>query len=212
MLRREIRAFVLITTLMLLFILFCHLKFTNTHGRLNSRMKEFADYAQGRSLKSYWEHRKSIEKNVELHYRSETLPTSVINHVNRLLFFVGYARSGHSIIASMLDAHPNVVIAHEYALFVKWEHEPAQYSNKTWLFNTLYNNSRFSVYKGLRTQQALKKGYALAIPGSWQGRYDTSTGISVIGDKSGWMTALIYQSTKVERNVGVFVFIRCTFV
>ena len=97
-------------------------------------MKEFADYAQGRNLKSYWEHRKSIKKNVEVHYCSETLPKSVINHVNCFLFFVGYARSGHSIIASMLDAHPNVAIAHEYALFVKWEHEPAQHSNKTWLF------------------------------------------------------------------------------
>ena len=89
------------------------------------------------NLKSYWEHRKSMKKNVEDHYRSETLPKSVINHVNHFLFFVRYARSGHSIIASMLDAHPNVVIAHEYALFVKWEHEPAQHSSRTWLFNTL---------------------------------------------------------------------------
>ena len=113
--------------------------------------------------------------------------------MNRFLFFVGYARSGHSIIASMLDAHPNVVIAHEYALFVKWKHDPAQQSNKTWLFNTLYNNSRFSVYRGLRTQQALKKGYTFAIPGTWQGRYDTSTGISVIGDKSGGMTAQVFR-------------------
>ena len=93
MLRREIREFVFITTLMLLFILFCHLNFTNTHGQLNSKMKEFADYAQGRNLKSYWEHRKSMKKNVEVHYRSETLPGSVINHVNRFFFFVGYARS-----------------------------------------------------------------------------------------------------------------------
>ena len=181
---------------MLLFILFYQLNFPNTHGHLDSRMKEFADYAQGRNLKSYWEHRKNMKKNVEVHYRSETLPNSVINHVHRFLFFVGYARSGHSIIASMLDAHPNVVIAHEYALFVKWEHEPAQHSNKTWLFNALYNNSRFSVYRGLRTQHALKKGYTLAIPGSWQGRYDPSSGISVIGDKSGGMTAQVFRKNR----------------
>ena len=60
------------------------------------------------------------------------IPNSVINHVHRFLFFVMYARSGHSIIASMMDAHPNMVIAHKNALFVKWEHEPAQYRNKTW--------------------------------------------------------------------------------
>ena len=100
----------------------------------------------------------------------------------------------------MLDAHPNVVIAHEYALFVKWEHEPAQHSDKTWLFNTLYNNSRFSVYRGLRTQEALKKGYILAIPGTWQGRYDTSTGISVLGDKSGGRGG---DSTRFERTENI---------
>ena len=128
MLQREIRVFVFITMLMLLFILFYQLNFPNTHSHLDSRM-EFADYVQARNLKSYWEHRKNMKKNVEVHYHSETLPNTVINHVHCFLFFVGYARSGHSIIASMLDAHPNVVIAHEYALFVKWEHEPAQHSN-----------------------------------------------------------------------------------
>ena len=49
--------------------------------------------------------------------------------------------------------------------------------------------------RGLSTQQALKKGYALAIPGSWQGRYDTSTGISVI-DKSGGMTAQVFRKNR----------------
>ena len=73
-------------------------------------------------LSSLLQHRK---RNVEVHYHSQTLPRRLINHVHCFLFFVGYARSGHSIIASMLDAHPNVVIAHKYALFVNWEHEPA---------------------------------------------------------------------------------------
>ena len=50
--------------------------------------------------------------------------------------------------------------------------------------------------RGLRTQEALKKGYTLAIPGSWQGRYDTSTGISVIGDKSGGMTAQVFRKNR----------------
>ena len=116
---------------MLLFILFYQLNFPNTHSHLDSRMKEFADYAQGRNLKSYWDHRKNMKKNVKVHYHSETLPITVINHVHRFFFYFGYARSAHSVIASMLDAHPNVVIVHEYALFVKWEHEPAQHSNKT---------------------------------------------------------------------------------
>ena len=28
--------------------------------------------------------------------------------------FLGWSRSGHSIVGSVLDAHPNIVITHEY--------------------------------------------------------------------------------------------------
>ena len=191
MLRREIRILVFITTFVLLLILFYQRNLTtSSHGQLDLGTQEFSDYAQGRNLKSYW------EEKITSRYSSEPLPRSMIENVEQFLFFVGYARSGHSIIASMLDAHPNVVIAHEYALFTKWESEPAEHKNKTWLFNTLYDNSRFSMYRGLRTQHALKKGYTLAIPGSWQGRFDTSTGISVIGDKSGGMTAQVFRKNR----------------
>ena len=33
--------------------------------------------------------------------------------VQRFCFFIGHARSGHSIIGSLLNAHPEVVISHE---------------------------------------------------------------------------------------------------
>ena len=192
MLRREIRVFVFIATFILLLVLLYQLNFPASSHRQHDlvAVQEFSDYAQGRNLKSYWE-----EKAASRYY-SEPLSRRVIENVEQFLFFVGYARSGHSIIASMLDAHPNVVIAHEYALFTKWESEPAKHKNKTWLFNALYDNSRFNIYQGLRTKHALKKGYTLAIPGSWQGRYDTSTGISVIGDKSGGMTAQVFRKNR----------------
>ena len=123
-----------------------------------------------------------------------SLPDYVIRGVNRFLFFVGYARSGQSIVASMLDAHPHVVIAHEYSLFRKWQQDPETHSDKHWLFNTLYTNSKHNTEDGLQAQQATKNDYVLAIPGSWQGRYDNS--ISVIGDKSGEMTAQFFRKSK----------------
>ncbi len=33
--------------------------------------------------------------------------------VERFCLFIGYPRSGHSLVGSLLDAHPNVVLAHE---------------------------------------------------------------------------------------------------
>lgn len=122
---------------------------------------------------------------------STTLPSSVVKNVQRFLFFVGYARSGHSIMASMLDAHPNIVIAHEYSLFSNWNKDPQLHSDKKWLFNTLLQNSRHNSLQGLRTKRSKKKGYTLAIPGGWQGQYNKH--IDVIGDKAGGMTAQMYR-------------------
>lgn len=141
--------------------------------------------------------RKVLQNNnrgTSSHFRNESnvaLPPRVIKRVKMFVFFVGFARSGHSIIASMLDAHPNVVIAHEYSLFSKWLEAPALHSNKTWLFNTLYKNSLYNIAEGLRMKNDRKKGYSLIIPDWWQGKYDRS--IHVIGDKAGGMTAQVYR-------------------
>ena len=44
------------------------------------------------------------------------LNSSEINGLRLLVFFVGFARSGHSIVGSLLDSHPDVIIAHEYKI------------------------------------------------------------------------------------------------
>ena len=36
-----------------------------------------------------------------------------LKDVQRFCFFIGYARSGHSLVGSLLNAHPRMVIAHE---------------------------------------------------------------------------------------------------
>ena len=145
---------------------------------------------QGRDLKFYdGEPRKRKPK--ESHssgYTFKPLPPYVVNSVGRFLFFIGYARSGHSIVASMLDAHPNMVVAHEYSVFSKWDHS---HQNKTHLFNALYNNSQYHLYEGWRSVGMSKKGYSLAMTGLHQGSYRDT--ISVIGDKSGGQTAKQYR-------------------
>lgn len=179
MLRRETRLAVFASALILFLILFYQLNIQKNTVQYDA----FEDTSMHKST--------SYHKNAPGEYHFQPLPSSVINGVDRFVFFVGYARSGHSIIASMLDAHPNIVIAHEYALFTRWEDDPALHSNKTALFNALYNNSRYNRFKGLRSPGALQKGYTLNIPGWWQGQY--SQRISIIGDKSGGMTAKVFR-------------------
>ena len=131
-----------------------------------------------------------------------TLPQNVISGVEKFIFFVGYARSGHSIIGSILDAHPNVVIAHEYNLFEKLPLIIARNSTRgqtnfteavKQLYNQLYQNSYKNV-NGIRSRNA--KGYNLTLNGTWQGRYKDQ--VLVIGDKKGGGSTRLYAENSTE--------------
>ena len=135
-----------------------------------------------------------------------TLPQNIISGVKKFIFFVGYPRSGHSIIGSILDAHPNVVIAHEYNLFEKLplilERNSARgQTNFTeavkQLFNQLYQNSYDNVFlNGRRSRKFNNKGYSLTLNGTWQGRYKDQ--ILVIGDKRGGSSSELYAQNSTE--------------
>ena len=118
-----------------------------------------------------------------------SLPKEAINSVEKFIFFVGYGRSGHSIIASMMDAHPNMVIANEFYLFDKWARQVKSVRDKVKLFNELYRNSYKSAHAkdGWRTAQKDQKGYTLELAGAWQGKYER---LQVIGDKAAGDTAI----------------------
>ena len=127
------------------------------------------------------------------------LSKQVVEGVEKFVFFVGYPRSGHSIIGSMMDAHPDIIIAHEFMLFKKWQNDRGLL-NKSYLFNTLYRDSYEDATKGLRTSDAAEKGYTLEMASSWQGRFRQ---LRVIGDKSGGQTAMVYRDSS-KRACGIF--------
>lgn len=112
-----------------------------------------------------------------------------ISKVETFVFFVGYSRSGHSIVASLLDAHPNIIIAHEYNLFRRWK--GSMYQNRSFLYNELYQNSFNNAEKGWRSAVKNQKGYTLAVEDSWQGAFEN---LLVIGEKSGAVTAQTYDN------------------
>lgn len=116
------------------------------------------------------------------------LAQTAIDGVEKFVIFIGYPRSGHSIIGSFMDSHPNMIIAHEYQLF----HNLLQgRMSKNEIFNALYRNSYEELLSGWRGKTNVKnKGYSLALKGLWQATFDD---LRVIGNKHGGTTVQLYR-------------------
>ena len=148
--------------------------------------------------------------------RPDNLPQEVIDGVEKFVFFIGYPRSGHSIVGSLLDAHPHMVIAHEFKLFKKLANDMSHHSSqqllqsKQQLFNALYKASVRDSTVGVRTEHRDAKNYTLSLDSPWLGRYDGY--VSVVGEKTGGITASTFSESPekfkeiyetLERTVGV---------
>ncbi|MCS3672819.1 hypothetical protein GGP66_000223 [Salinibacter ruber] len=106
--------------------------------------------------------------------------------------FIGHGRSGHSLIGALLDAHPDIVVAHELnALnFVKNRIS----ASKRQLFYFLLSKSRLFKQKG-----ATGSGYKYDVPSQHQGNFES---IHVIGDKKGGGTSdLLGREPKLLRKL-----------
>jgi hypothetical protein len=99
--------------------------------------------------------------------------------IRSVVVFVGHPRSGHSLVGALLDAHPDMVVAHE-ADVLKYV---AAGFGRDQLVALLVRRERERVEAGHRSGS----GYGYAVPDSWQGRYRRLT---VIGDKKGGRTTL----------------------
>ena len=106
------------------------------------------------SLRGWW-HRKSFEA------------------IETIVLFIGYGRSGHTLIGSILDAHPDTSIAHELDILYYFKH---RYWPWQIYFLILKNSAQFT--KRGRGWM----GYNYTVPKQWQGRCRR---LKVIGDKSG---------------------------
>lgn len=96
--------------------------------------------------------------------------------------FIGYSRSGHSLIAALLDAHPNIVMAHELRA-VKY----VQFGfGRDALYYLLFQMTRIRGHSWKRGG-----GYTYDVPEQWQGSFKN---IRVIGDKHGQFTVTTLAS------------------
>ena len=110
-----------------------------------------------------------------------------IGEVETFVLFAGFARSGHSIVGTLMDAHPDIVIAHEYNVLQRVKTQLTSSNDPLGLFNSLYRNSHTNAVQGWRSERRSQKGYNLSMgQHTWQGRIRR---LRVIGDKAAGMAA-----------------------
>ena len=97
--------------------------------------------------------------------------------VETFVLFIGYPRSSHSLVGAILDAHPEIIIPHEYNLVGKWKSlSKVAAPNKYSLFHELHSLSMSQAQFGIRaskndTRLTGEYTYTYHVPGLWQGRY-----------------------------------------
>lgn len=101
----------------------------------------------------------------------------LLDSVETYCMFVGYPRSGHSLIGALLDAHPHVVVAHELnaLMYIR-----AGFSRRQILALLLERSREFSA-TGNRWS-----GYTYRVPNQYQGSFKS---LKIIGDKQGGISA-----------------------
>lgn len=95
--------------------------------------------------------------------------------VDTLLLFVGYPRSRHTLLASLLDAHPHMVLANEKNLFYRLK-RGEEYERKE-MFDMLVKSSKGFLEhggKGMVLNGTLENAshFGFWMEGYWQGTYD----------------------------------------
>ena len=115
--------------------------------------------------------------------------------VSAVCLFVGYPRSGHSLVGAMLNAHSDAVIAHELDVLELVERGAPR--------SELYGRTLArAAWFNLRGNQS---NYRYQIPGQWQGRFRS---LRVIGDKGGgWAAQRLREAPglleRLRESVGV---------
>jgi hypothetical protein len=103
-------------------------------------------------------------------------------HLRTFCLFVGYGRSGHSVVGGLLDAHPNAAVSHELNA-VKRFFEGVPRDD---LFDEIFARANEQARTGRVASRAGGGAYALNLDA--QGKAD-SCAVTVLGDKKGVATA-----------------------
>ena len=98
--------------------------------------------------------------------------------IDTYCMFLGYPRSSHTLIGAMLDAHPNMMVAHELNVLEMTKKK----KSRDWIIASILAQSDWFVNK----INAQWTGYSYLIPNQWQGKYQQ---LKVVGDKKGGVSS-----------------------
>ena len=104
-----------------------------------------------------------------------------LEKLETISLLIGAKRSGATMIAAILDAHPEIVMAKEFNLL----HQFQNGLNLKQVARLMLFNARMFAKKGAKWT-----GYSYDIPGMYQGRYEN---LKVIGDKKAQTSTLQLQ-------------------
>ncbi len=107
-----------------------------------------------------------------------TIKTKKFKDVRTLCLFIGYGRSGHTLVASLLDAHPNIIVGIEWGLL---SYIKLGFTRNQVIYSLVKRSHDFS-----RNLNNIWTGYSYQVKDSWQGRYNK---LEVVGDKFGEVNA-----------------------
>lgn len=118
------------------------------------------------------------------YYRSRRQP-ALFKDVAAFCLFVGHVKSGGTMLGSLLDAHPEIILADEVDVF---RYVAAGFRREQ-IFHILLKRSRREAMKGRVTARRLTP-YSFAVPKQWQGRYRTirAVGASRAGPSTGQLS------------------------
>eukprot|EP00118_Oscarella_pearsei_P003683 m.15332 g.15332 ORF g.15332 m.15332 type:complete len:394 (+) comp26306_c0_seq3:51-1232(+) len=117
---------------------------------------------------------------------------AAFSSVKLMLFFVGYPRSCSTLLGTLLDAHPHVVLGNEYNFFYMWPKMTPEQKTTDFMYSQLLGNSILAASEGgiRRPREDAKEGELVYnLKNQWNGRYDKT--IQVIGDKHAGATSWI---------------------
>jgi Sulfotransferase family len=101
--------------------------------------------------------------------------------VNSYCTFIGCGRTGHSLIGSLIDAHPDMVMSDELNVMTLIE----KGFNKKQIYSLIIEESKIQAKNGREVT-----GYSYQVPNQWQGKLRK---LQVIGDKFSTTTTAMLQ-------------------
>ena len=136
-----------------------------------------------------WIQRSSISRPFSpANVRPCLLPEEVIQGVHTFVFFIGIGRSGTTILSLLLDAHPNAIVANNYAFFMKWPVDPAFHRDRSLLYSAIFCQSKKQAAKHQYRQPSLQGSDAYL--GKYQDR------VFVVGDKEAETATKFYRTDR----------------